>query len=222
MPTITLEGISLNFGVRQVLRNLTLEINEGEFLVLLGNNGSGKTTLLRLIAGLELPSAGTVRFGERVMNEVEAKDRDVAMVFQNAALYPQLTVIENIQFAPRLAGVDQSEIDSRAAEVVKVLELDPLLTRLPRELSAGERQKVAIGSAIARRPRVFLLDEPLGNLDHRELSCAGEAIIEAHANTGATTIYATTDPEMMRVVADRTVTLRDGSALVENASKLLS
>src|SRR5579883_2643060 len=207
MARITLDGIGKDAegpkGPTRILGSVSLEIGEGELLVLVGPSGCGKTTLLRCIAGLETITRGELRFdGERV-NEREPRDRDVAMVFQSYALYPHLTVRENLAFGLKMRRTPPGEIGRRVDEAAAMLGIEPLLERLPRQLSGGQRQRVAMGRAVVRRPRVFLFDEPLSNLD---AALRGQMRVELkrlHARLGATMVYVTHDQVEAMTLADR-------------------
>ncbi len=204
MASVTLTGLSKSFEDNcHAVRDLDLEISDGEFLVLVGPSGCGKTTTLRMIAGLETISAGTVKIGDRVVNEIAPRGRDVAMVFQNSALYPHLTVFENLAFALKLRRTPQQEIGERVAWVASLLGLESLLARKPSALSGGERQRVALGRAIIRKPAVFLLDEPLSNLDSRLRLEIRAEIKRLHRQLGTTTIYVTHDQEEALALGDR-------------------
>ena len=165
MAGVTLRNLTKTFKNVVAVDNVNLEIRDKEFLVLVGPSGCGKTTALRMLAGLEEQSAGDIYIGERVVNDVAPKDRDIAMVFQNYALYPHMSVYDNIAFGLKLRGMPKAEIHRRVTEVAEMLAIGQLLTRKPKELSGGQRQRVAVGCAIAREPAVFLMDEPLSNLD---------------------------------------------------------
>jgi multiple sugar transport system ATP-binding protein len=211
MATIGIAGIRKTFGAATVLRGIDLEICDGEFVVLVGPSGCGKSTLLRMIAGLETISAGEIRIGERVVNDLPAKDRDIAMVFQNYALYPHMTVRENMAFSLKLRKAERGEIDRRVERAAEILGLAPLLPRYPRQLSGGQRQRVAMGRAIVRDPRVFLFDEPLSNLDAKLRVQMRAEIKELHQRLKTTTIYVTHDQIEAMTMADRVVIMRDGS-----------
>ncbi|MBN8261101.1 MAG: sn-glycerol-3-phosphate ABC transporter ATP-binding protein UgpC [Xanthomonadales bacterium] len=185
-------------------------VADGERLVLVGPSGCGKSTLLRMIAGLEEISAGTLRIGERVVNEVAPADRDIAMVFQSYALYPHMTVAENMAFALRLRKRPQAEVDARVREAARILELEDLLARKPGQLSGGQRQRVALGRALVRQPEVFLLDEPLSNLDAKLRAGMRAEIARIHARTGTTMIYVTHDQVEAMTLGQRIVVLKDG------------
>ncbi|TWT23799.1 sn-glycerol-3-phosphate ABC transporter ATP-binding protein UgpC [Luteimonas marina] len=188
----------------------SFEVGDGELLVLVGPSGCGKTTLLRMIAGLETISSGTLRIGERVVNDVAPKDRDIAMVFQSYALYPHMSVAENLAFALKLRGMDRAAIAARVAEAARVLELDGLLQRKPGQLSGGQRQRVALGRALVRQPQVFLLDEPLSNLDAKLRAGMRVEIARLHQRLGATMVYVTHDQIEAMTLGQRIVVMKDG------------
>ena len=165
MARVSFEGVTKRFGEVTALRDFSLEINDGEFVVLVGPSGSGKTTALRLVAGLEALTAGEIRVGDRVVNRLAPRDRDIAMVFQDYALYPQMTVRQNLAFGLKMRKMSRDEIDRRVHHAAEMLDIEPLLERKPRALSGGQRQRVALGRALVREPQVFLMDEPLSNLD---------------------------------------------------------
>jgi multiple sugar transport system ATP-binding protein len=196
-------------GTRAV-DDLNLEIRDGEFLVLVGPSGCGKTTALRMIAGLEHISAGTVRIGDQVVNEVPSRDRDVAMVFQSYALYPHMNVYDNIAFGLTLRRLPKKEIDRRVRDVAEVLELGEHLNRKPRSLSGGQRQRVAMGRAIVRAPRVFLMDEPLSNLDAKLRVQMRAQIARIQRDLGVTTVYVTHDQTEAMTLGDRVAVLKRG------------
>jgi ABC-type sugar transport system ATPase subunit len=195
-------GIHKAFGDNPILRGVDLEIPEGAFAVLVGPSGCGKSTLLRIVAGLETVDAGSVRLAGRDVTELPPRDRDVAMVFQSYALYPHLTVRENLAFGLRLRGADSHEIDQRIREASAMLSLDALLDRLPKQLSGGQRQRVAMGRAIVRRPAIFLFDEPLSNLDAALRAEVRVEIRRQHDKLGATTLYVTHDQVEAMTLAD--------------------
>jgi len=188
----------------------SFEVADGELLVLVGPSGCGKSTLLRMIAGLETISSGELRIGERVVNDVPPKDRDIAMVFQSYALYPHMTVAENLGFALRLRGLAKNEIAARVREAATVLELDALLERKPAMLSGGQRQRVALGRALVRHPQVFLLDEPLSNLDAKLRGGMRVEIARLHRKLGTTMVYVTHDQIEAMTLGERIVVLKDG------------
>jgi multiple sugar transport system ATP-binding protein len=199
-----------SFGPVEVVRGVSIDIADGEFVVLVGPSGCGKSTLLRMIAGLENASAGEIRIGERVVNDVPPKARDIAMVFQNYALYPHMTVAENMSFALRLKRASKAEIAERTDRAAKILGLDKLLDRYPRQLSGGQRQRVAMGRAIVRDPQVFLFDEPLSNLDAKLRVQMRTEIKELHQRLRTTTVYVTHDQIEAMTMADKIVVLHDG------------
>src|SRR5260221_521865 len=196
-------------GVQAVF-DLTLSIADGEFLVLVGPSGCGKTTALRMVAGLEEITTGTLSIGGRVVNEVSSKERDIAMVFQNYALYPHLSVAENIAFGLRLRKESKAVINERVAWAAKLLDLAPYLERKPKDLSGGQRQRVAMGRAIVRRPQVFLMDEPLSNLDAKLRVQTRNQIAALQRQLGTTTVYVTHDQVEAMTMGDRVAVLRDG------------
>jgi multiple sugar transport system ATP-binding protein len=211
MATVSLEGVDKVYDNGfQAVHGLDLHIEDKEFLVLVGPSGCGKSTVLRMIAGLESITAGTLRIGDVVMNDVEPKDRDIAMVFQNYALYPHMTVYDNIAFALKLARVPKPEIDSRVRKAAAIIELEPYLDRKPAQLSGGQRQRVAMGRAIVRQPSVFLMDEPLSNLDAKLRVQMRAEIARLQRDLGVTTIYVTHDQVEAMTMGDRVAVLKDG------------
>ena len=190
--------------------HLNLDIGEGEFLVLVGPSGCGKSTSLRMLAGLEPISAGHIYIGDRDVTNVAAKDRDIAMVFQNYALYPHMTVAENMGFALKIAGVSKEERAERVLEAAKLLDLEPYLNRKPKALSGGQRQRVAMGRAIVRKPQVFLMDEPLSNLDAKLRVQTRTQIASLQRRLGVTTVYVTHDQVEAMTMGDRVAVLKDG------------
>lgn len=193
-----------------IVKKFNLDIQDGEFIVFLGPSGCGKSTTLRMLAGLEDISDGDILIGGKVVNKLEPKDRDIAMVFQSYALYPHMTVYENIAFALKLAGLDKREIDRHVSPVADMLQLTPLLHRKPKALSGGQRQRVAMGRAMVRTPEVFLFDEPLSNLDAKLRNAMRSEIKALHKKLKKTTIYVTHDQIEAMTLADRIVILRDG------------
>ncbi|MFO7532917.1 MAG: sn-glycerol-3-phosphate ABC transporter ATP-binding protein UgpC [Candidatus Limnocylindrales bacterium] len=193
MATVTFDGVWKKFGEVVAVNDLNLEINDGEFMVLVGPSGCGKTTSLRMIAGLEEISEGTLSIGDRVVNHVAPKDRDIAMVFQSYALYPHMTVRDNMAFGLKLRKTPKDEIERRVREAAAMLSCENLLDRKPRELSGGQRQRVALGRAIVREPAVFLMDEPLSNLDAKLRVQTRAEIARLHQRLGTTTVYVTHD-----------------------------
>ncbi|WP_018319391.1 ABC transporter ATP-binding protein [Bradyrhizobium sp. WSM2793] len=210
MADVRLEGVSKAYGTIQVLRNINLTIDHGEFVVFVGPSGSGKSTLLRMIAGLERISGGRLLIDNEVVNDVDAADRNLGMVFQSYALYPHMTVRENLAFPLRMAKVSKAEIDTRVAQTASLLQMDHLLDRKPRQLSGGQRQRVAIGRTIVREPNVFLFDEPLSNLDTELRVQMRVQIAKLHKQFGNTMIYVTHDQIEAMTMADKIVVLKDG------------
>ncbi len=210
MATVSFQNIEKSFGHTKVIQGISFDIKEGEFMVLVGPSGCGKSTLLRMLAGLEEITGGTIAIDDKVVNDVESKDRDIAMVFQSYALYPHMTVGENMAFSLKLRRADPKIMADRVAHASKILNLDPYLHRFPRELSGGQRQRVAMGRAIVRDPKVFLFDEPLSNLDAK-LRVAMRAEIKAlHQRLKTTTVYVTHDQVEAMTMADRIVVMHDG------------
>jgi multiple sugar transport system ATP-binding protein len=195
---------------RPALDGLDLFVSDGEFVVLVGPSGCGKTTSLRMVAGLETVDAGRVRIGECDVTNVDPKDRDVAMVFQNYALYPHMTVAQNMGFALKIAKIPKAEISGRVLAAAKLLDLEPYLGRKPKDLSGGQRQRVAMGRAIVRRPQVFLMDEPLSNLDAKLRVQTRNQIAALQRRLGTTTVYVTHDQVEAMTMGDRVAVLRDG------------
>jgi len=210
MASVSFSRIEKSFGATKVLHGISLDIADGEFMVLVGPSGCGKSTLLRMLAGLEDIGAGEIAIDGRVVNEVDSKDRDIAMVFQSYALYPHLTVADNMGFSLRLRSERRDLIQSRVADAAKILNLGSYLHRYPRELSGGQRQRVAMGRAIVRDPKVFLFDEPLSNLDAK-LRVAMRAEIKAlHQRLKTTTVYVTHDQVEAMTMADRIAVMNEG------------
>ncbi|MCX2721566.1 ABC transporter ATP-binding protein [Roseibium salinum] len=210
MTSLTLADIRKSFGSIEIIKGIDLEISDGEFVVFVGPSGCGKSTLLRMISGLEYISSGDLFIGGRRVNEVQASKRGVAMVFQSYALYPHLTVRENMGFGLKVRKVPTAERARRVAEASATLKLDGLLDRYPRELSGGQRQRVAIGRAIVGDPEIFLFDEPLSNLDAELRVHMRSEIAALHARLGNTMVYVTHDQIEAMTLADRIVVLRDG------------
>jgi multiple sugar transport system ATP-binding protein len=211
MATIEIEGLTKIYDNGfEAIHDLNLEVADEEFLVLVGPSGCGKSTALRMIAGLESITGGTLRIGDRVMNDVEPKDRDIAMVFQNYALYPHMTVYDNIGFALKLAKVPKKEIDTRVRMAAATLELEDLLDRKPGLLSGGQRQRVAMGRAIVRQPAAFLMDEPLSNLDVKLRVQMRAGIAALQRDLAVTTVYVTHDQIEAMTMGDRVAVLKDG------------
>jgi multiple sugar transport system ATP-binding protein len=210
MASIEIRGVDKAFGATQVLHNVDLQVADGEFLVLVGPSGCGKSTLLRLIAGLEEVSAGEIVIGGRVVNDLPPKDRDIAMVFQNYALYPHMTVGENMAFSLRMRREAKAAAARKVADAAATLDLSAFLDRYPRQLSGGQRQRVAMGRAIVRDPQVFLFDEPLSNLDAKLRVQMRVEIKSLHQRIHATSIYVTHDQIEAMTMADRIVVLQEG------------
>ncbi|MDR7331891.1 ABC transporter ATP-binding protein [Roseateles asaccharophilus] len=210
MSSIRLRNVSKRFNDTEVIRDVSVDIADGEFCVLVGPSGSGKSTLLRLIAGLEAPTDGQIHIGDRDVTFEPPKQRDIAMVFQSYALYPQMTVRDNMGFGLRLAGVDKKEAAGKVDVAAEMLGLTHLLDRYPRQLSGGQRQRVAMGRAIVRQPAVYLFDEPLSNLDAAlRVQVRGE-IVDMHQRLRTTAVYVTHDQVEAMSMGDRIVVLRDG------------
>ncbi|NHB76273.1 ABC transporter ATP-binding protein [Rhodobacter calidifons] len=210
MTGVTLEGVVKRFGDVQVIHGVNLTVEDGEFCVFVGPSGCGKSTLLRMIAGLEETSSGSIRIGARDVTYIDPSERGVAMVFQTYALYPHMTVAENMGFGLKMTGHPRAEIDRKVAEAARILKLEPLLDRKPKALSGGQRQRVAIGRAIVRGPEVFLFDEPLSNLDAELRVEMRVEIARLHREIGATMIYVTHDQVEAMTLADKIVVLRAG------------
>jgi ABC-type sugar transport system ATPase subunit len=210
MAPVSFEHATKRFGDTVAVSELTLDVADGEFMVLVGPSGSGKTTALRLLAGLEALSGGHIRIGERVVDDVAPRERDIAMVFQDYALYPQMSVRQNLAFGLRIRKVGKTELDRRVREAAAFLDIDRLLDRKPRQLSGGQRQRVALGRALVRDPQVFLMDEPLSNLD-AQLRAQTRAEIKAlQRRVGTTTVYVTHDQVEAMTMGDRIAIMRDG------------
>jgi multiple sugar transport system ATP-binding protein len=210
MASVVIRDVRKAFGAAQVIHGVDIAIGDGEFVVLVGPSGCGKSTLLRMIAGLENITSGEIRIGERVVNRLPPKERDVAMVFQNYALYPHMTVADNMGFSLKLRSARKAEIDERVQRAADILGLRPLLQRYPRQLSGGQRQRVAMGRAIVRDPQVFLFDEPLSNLDAKLRVAMRTEIKELHQRLQTTTVYVTHDQIEAMTMADRIVVMHDG------------
>jgi ABC-type sugar transport system ATPase subunit len=210
LAVIKLESIHKTFDEVSVIKGVDIEINDGEFVVFVGPSGSGKTTLLRMIAGLEDISSGLLKIDGEEMNDVPPAKRELAMVFQSYALYPHMTVYQNLAFGLKLAKVNQVEIKDRVQKVAEILQIEKYLERLPKKLSGGQRQRVAIGRAIIREPKVFLFDEPLSNLDAALRSNMRVELAELHDKLGATIIYVTHDQIEAMTLADKIVVLNNG------------
>lgn len=212
MASVTFERATRRYpgADRPALDQLDLVVGDGEFVVLVGPSGCGKTTSLRMVAGLESPDSGCIRIGERDVTNVDPKDRDIAMVFQNYALYPHMTVAQNMGFALKVAKMPKSEIRERVVDAAKMLDLERYLDRKPKDLSGGQRQRVAMGRAIVRRPQVFLMDEPLSNLDAKLRVQTRNQIAALQRQLGTTTVYVTHDQVEAMTMGDRVAVLCDG------------
>jgi multiple sugar transport system ATP-binding protein len=210
MSNLSLRGIRKSFGQLEIIKGVDLAIESGEFIVFVGPSGCGKSTLLRIISGLEAASAGEVFIEDRNVTQLPPGDRELAMVFQSYALYPHMTVAENMSFSLRMNGVSKEVIAERVGEAARILQINPLMDRKPKQLSGGQRQRVAIGRAIVRKPKVFLFDEPLSNLDAALRLQTRVEIARLHAELGATMIYVTHDQVEAMTLADRIVILNHG------------
>jgi multiple sugar transport system ATP-binding protein len=210
MASVDVRGVHKAYGSTKVIHGVDITIKDGEFVILVGPSGCGKSTLLRMIAGLENITGGEVLIGDRVVNNVPPKERDIAMVFQNYALYPHMTVADNMAFSLKLRNAPKSEITERVDKAAKILNLDKLLDRYPRQLSGGQRQRVAMGRAIVRDPQVFLFDEPLSNLDAKLRVSMRSEIKALHQRLKTTTIYVTHDQIEAMTMADKIVVMHDG------------
>jgi multiple sugar transport system ATP-binding protein len=210
MAEVEIRDLRKSYGAHEVVHGVNVDIADGQFVVLVGPSGCGKSTLLRMIAGLEAISSGTISIGGKVVNNLPPAERDIAMVFQNYALYPHKTVGANMGFALKMRKMDKAEIDRRVEHAAEILGLTPYLARFPRELSGGQRQRVAMGRAIVRNPQVFLFDEPLSNLDAKLRVQMRSEIRELHQRLGTTTVYVTHDQIEAMTMADQIVVMRDG------------
>ncbi|MFO1081547.1 MAG: sn-glycerol-3-phosphate ABC transporter ATP-binding protein UgpC [Reyranellaceae bacterium] len=211
MATVEIRNVRKAFGPVEVLHGVSVDIADGEFVVLVGPSGCGKSTLLRMLAGLENISAGEIAIGGRVVNTVPPKDRDIAMVFQNYALYPHMTVYDNMAFSLKLANAPKAVMDEHVGRAARILGLEQLLQRFPRQLSGGQRQRVAMGRAIVRNPQVFLFDEPLSNLDAKLRVQMRSEIKELHQRLKVTTVYVTHDQIEAMTMADKIVVMNNGN-----------
>jgi multiple sugar transport system ATP-binding protein len=219
MASVAIREVYKSFGATQILHGVSVDIGDGEFVTLVGPSGCGKSTLLRMIAGLESISRGEIVIGGKVVNNVAPKERDIAMVFQNYALYPHMTVRQNMAFSLMLKNAPKADSDARVARAAEILSLTPLLDRYPRQLSGGQRQRVAMGRAIVRDPQVFLFDEPLSNLDAKLRVQMRAEIKELHQRLKTTTVYVTHDQIEAMTMADKIVVMHDG--IVEQIGKPL-
>ena len=212
MAKVLLRDVRKSYGELQVIHGVSMDVADGEFVVIVGPSGCGKSTLLRMVAGLEIITGGEVVIGDRVVNQLEPKDRDIAMVFQNYALYPHMSVRENMAYGLKIRGFEKSDIESRVQRVAGILELGALLDRTPRQLSGGQRQRVAMGRAIVREPAVFLFDEPLSNLDAK-LRVQMRAELQAlHKRLSTTSLYVTHDQVEAMTLANRMIVMNGGRA----------
>jgi len=210
MSSVTIHSVRKSFGATPILHGIDIDIADGSFTVLVGPSGCGKSTLLRMIAGLEEITSGEIRIGNRRVNDLPPKERDIAMVFQNYALYPHMTVERNMAFSLMLARRDRATIEQKVARAAEILALTPLLDRYPRQLSGGQRQRVAMGRAIVRDPQVFLFDEPLSNLDAKLRVAMRSEIKELHQRLKTTSIYVTHDQIEAMTMGDKIVVMKDG------------
>lgn len=212
MAKIKFDNLKKSYGKVAVIHGISMDIYNGELIVVVGPSGCGKSTLLRMVAGLEQITEGTVTIGDRVVNDLEPRERDIAMVFQNYALYPHMSVFNNMAYGLKIAGVDKQEIKQRVGEAASLLELEPFLKRKPRQLSGGQRQRVAMGRAIVRKPAVFLFDEPLSNLDAKLRVQMRMEIKTLQRNLAVTSLYVTHDQVEAMTLADRMIVMHNGIA----------
>lgn len=212
MATVELKDVKKSFGKTEVIHGVSVEIKDGEFIVIVGPSGCGKSTLLRMVAGLESVTDGEVQIDGQRVNEMEPMERDIAMVFQNYALYPHMSVRQNMAYGLKIAKLPKAEIESKVAEAARLLQLEPYLDRKPKELSGGQRQRVAMGRAIVREPAVFLFDEPLSNLDAKLRVQMRMEIKELQAKLDVTALYVTHDQVEAMTMADRMIVMNDGIA----------
>ena len=212
MAKVQLRGITKSYANLEVIHGIDIDIADGEFIVIVGPSGCGKSTLLRMVAGLEAITGGEVVIGDRVVNKLEPKDRDIAMVFQNYALYPHMTVFQNMAYGLKIRGLSRTDIDAQVKRAAEILELGPLLERKPRQLSGGQRQRVAMGRAIVREPAVFLFDEPLSNLDAKLRVQMRLEIQKLHRRLGTTSLYVTHDQVEAMTLAQRMMVMNAGRA----------
>src|SRR5438067_1353206 len=210
MADVTFDSVAKRYGDVSVIADLNLHVEDGELMVLVGPSGCGKSTALRMIAGLEEISGGTIAIGGRVVNDVAPKDRDIAMVFQSYALYPHMSVRENLEFGLRMRGVPRQEMRRRVDDAAEILGIAPLLERKPKDLSGGQRQRVAVGRAIVRKPAVFLFDEPLSNLDAKLRVQMRAEITRLQQTLGTTSVYVTHDQVEAMTMGHRITVLREG------------
>jgi sn-glycerol 3-phosphate transport system ATP-binding protein len=212
MAQVSLREVRKEYAELEVIHGVSVDIADGEFVVIVGPSGCGKSTLLRMVAGLEAITSGEIRIGARVVNELEPKDRDIAMVFQNYALYPHMTVYDNMSYGLRIKGFSRQEIEQRVRKAAAILELDDFLQRKPRQLSGGQRQRVAMGRAIVREPAVFLFDEPLSNLDAKLRVQMRAELQGLHRRLGTTSLYVTHDQVEAMTLAHRMIVMHAGRA----------
>lgn len=212
MSTVTLKDVHKSYGKTEVIHGVDVEIEDGEFIVIVGPSGCGKSTLLRMVAGLETVTSGQVYIDETMVNDVEPMDRNIAMVFQNYALYPHMNVYDNMAYGLKIARIPKAEIEERVGRVAKMLQLEEYLKRMPRELSGGQRQRVAMGRAVVRKPAVFLFDEPLSNLDAKLRVQMRLEIKELQKSLRTTALYVTHDQVEAMTLADRMIVMKDGIA----------
>jgi len=212
MATLTLDDLKKSFGRTEVIHGVSIDVADGEFIVIVGPSGCGKSTLLRMVAGLETVSSGEVWIDETQVNDLEPMERDIAMVFQNYALYPHMSVFDNMAYGLKIAKRPRTEIEERVQTAAKLLQLEPYLGRRPRELSGGQRQRVAMGRAIVRKPKVFLFDEPLSNLDAKLRVQMRLEIKQLQRELGVTALYVTHDQVEAMTLADRIIVMNEGVA----------
>jgi sn-glycerol 3-phosphate transport system ATP-binding protein len=212
MANVELRDIRKSYGALEVIHGVDMQVADGEFIVIVGPSGCGKSTLLRMVAGLEVITSGEIVIGDRVVNDLEPKDRDIAMVFQNYALYPHMSVFNNMAYGLRIRGLSKADIAERVQRAATILELGPLLTRTPRQLSGGQRQRVAMGRAIVREPAVFLFDEPLSNLDAKLRVQMRFEIQKLHRRLATTSLYVTHDQVEAMTLAQRMIVMNAGRA----------
>ncbi len=212
MARVEFRDVRKSYIAQEVIHGITMQVTDGEFIVIVGPSGCGKSTLLRMVAGLEEITSGEIVIGDRVVNDLEPKDRDIAMVFQNYALYPHMSVRENMAYGLKIRGFEKSDIETRVQRAAGILELAPLLDRRPRQLSGGQRQRVAMGRAIVREPAVFLFDEPLSNLDAKLRVQMRLEIQKMHRHLGTTSLYVTHDQVEAMTLAHRMVVMNAGRA----------
>src|SRR5690348_4045106 len=212
MAKLHLTDVRKSYGDLEVIHGVSIEVADGEFVVIVGPSGCGKSTLLRMVAGLEAITAGEISIGDRVVNRLEPKDRDIAMVFQNYALYPHMSVFDNMAYGLKIRGLPKDDIGARVKRAAEILELGPLLERKPRQLSGGQRQRVAMGRAIVRQPAVFLFDEPLSNLDAKLRVQMRFEIQKLHRRLSTTSLYVTHDQVEAMTLAHRMIVMNAGRA----------